>query len=108
MHEQELVDSTIRNLIRLTGGRMPQSVEIALGPGVDAHEAEIAWKSITDGTTLGDIHVTWEQAFDLLVCTGDGHRFTEMTDTCPYCGADGVVVEAAPPIAIVNWEMNAT
>lgn len=106
MHETELVDSALGTLIRLTGGVAPRSVEVALGPGVDRHEAEIAWKELTDDTSFADTHVTWEQASDLMVCEREGHRYAgDAMATCPYCGADGVVIEPAPPIAVGHWEL---
>ncbi|HLU52081.1 MAG TPA: hydrogenase/urease maturation nickel metallochaperone HypA [Acidimicrobiia bacterium] len=104
MHEKELVASAIATLRRLCDGPIA-SVEIALGPGVDPHEAEMAWKALTDGTPLGEARVTWERAYDRLVCDLGGHEYTaEVMETCPYCGADGVVIEPAPPIAVVRWE----
>lgn len=107
MHEKELVDNALRSLVRLTGGVAPRVVEIALGPGVDQHEAEIAWKGLTDDTSFGDTHVTWERASHLMVCEGEGHRYTsDVMAICPYCGADGVVIEPAPPIMLGHWELN--
>lgn len=104
MHEKELVESAIATLRRLCDGPLAW-VEIALGPEVDTHEAELAWKTVTDGTDLGDAHITWERAYDRLVCDAAGHEYTgEAMEACPYCGADGVVIEPAPPIAVVRWE----
>ena len=104
MHEKELVASAIATLRRLCDAPLA-SVEIALGPGVDSHESELAWKEFTDGTAFGDTRVTWERAYDRLVCDFAGHEYTgEAMEACPYCGADGVVIEPAPPIAVVRWE----
>lgn len=107
MHEKELVATAIATLNRLAPGELSH-VEIALGPGVEAHEAEIAWKDLTDGTPLGEARVTWECAYDRLVCEMGGHEFAgKAMEACPYCGADGVVIEAAPPISVVRWEQAA-
>ncbi len=107
MHEEELVETALQALGRLTGGKAPAAVEIALGPGIDEHEAEIAWKGLTDGTSFIDTHVTWERAFDRLVCEKQGHRYAgEAMEGCPYCGADGVVLEVAAPIAVGRWVLD--
>lgn len=106
MYERELVDKVLHDLIRLTNRRVPIAVEVALGPGVDQNQAELAWKELTYGTEMADVHVIWERAYDVMVCTGEGHRFIG-DDACPYCGEDGVVVEAAPPISLGHWKLDA-
>ncbi|MFP3914068.1 MAG: hypothetical protein ACLFWM_04275 [Actinomycetota bacterium] len=108
MHEKELVDAAFRTLVRLTKGKIPTAVEIALGPGVETHEAEVAWKELTDGTPYGSTHVTWERALDVLVCEEAGHRYTsDGVEACPYCGADGVVIEPAVPVSLGRWTVQA-
>lgn len=109
MHEKELVESSLGTLNRLTRGRGIRSVEIAIGPGVDQYEAELAWKTLTAQSPLALTHVTWERAYDLLVCDALGHRYSgEAMETCPYCGRDGVVIEPAAPITVGRWELEPT
>lgn len=104
MHERELVEAALATVKRATRDRALSSVEIALGPGVDPFRAALAWHDLTAGTPLAQAHVTWERAQDLLRCDlcdreypGDG------LESCPYCGGDGTVIEAALPIAVGRW-----
>lgn len=104
MHERELVEAALVTLRRATRELPLSSVEIALGPGIDRFRAALAWRDLTADTPLAPAHVTWERAQDLLRCdvcdreyTGDG------LESCPYCGNDGTVIEAALPIAVGRW-----
>lgn len=104
MHEHELVEEALETLRRATRGQPLRSVEIALGPGVDRFRAALAWRDLTDGTKLETAHVTWERAVDLLRCDACGHEYVaEGLESCPYCGGDGTVIEAAVPIAVGRW-----
>jgi Zn finger protein HypA/HybF involved in hydrogenase expression len=104
MHEKELMAGVLETLQSLAGEQPIGAVEIALGPGVDQEEAALAWSALTDGTPLAAAHVTWEQSSDLLRCSGCGHEYTgDRLEVCPYCGADGVVIEAAPPVSLGHW-----
>lgn len=104
MYERELVEAALVTLRRATRDQPLSSVEIALGPGIDRFRANLAWRDLTADTTLAPAHVTWERAQDLLRCdvcdreyAGDG------LESCPYCGNDGTVIEAALPIAVGRW-----
>jgi Zn finger protein HypA/HybF involved in hydrogenase expression len=104
MHERELVEAALATVKRATRNKALSSVEIAVGPGVDQFRAALAWHDLTADTPLARAHVTWERAQDLLRCDlcdreypGDG------LESCPYCGGDGTVIEAALPIAVGRW-----
>lgn len=108
MHERDLIGEILETLVSLAGPRTVERVEIALGPGVDRVRAESAWQDLTMGTSLASTHVTWERASNLLRCGGCGHEYTgDRLESCPYCGADGVVVEPAPPISLGHWSLTA-
>lgn len=104
MHEQELMVEVLETLRILAGGISVREVEIALGPGVDREDAERAWEALSEDTPLADAHVVWEQALDLHRCGDCGHEYTgDRLESCPYCGADGVVIEPAVPVSLGRW-----
>lgn len=104
MHEQDLVAEALETLRSLTVGQSISEVEIVLGPSVERSIAAQAWETLTANTPLASAHVTWEQGLDLVQCEGCRHEYTgEGSDSCPYCGGDGVVIEPAVPIAVGRW-----
>lgn len=104
MHENDLVAEALETLRSVAGGEPITTVEIVLGPGVGRTRAALAWHALTEGTPFEEVHVTWEQGLDLLRCEQCGHEYTgDGLETCPYCGGDGIVVEAAVPIEIGRW-----
>jgi Zn finger protein HypA/HybF involved in hydrogenase expression len=85
MHEQELMGEALETLQRLADGESVGEVEIALGPGVDQDDAARVWENLTEDTPLGDAHVIWEQALDVLQCGDWGHEYTgDRLESCPY------------------------
>ncbi|MGA7270175.1 MAG: hydrogenase/urease maturation nickel metallochaperone HypA [Acidimicrobiia bacterium] len=108
MHENDLVEEALETLRSLTDREALTAVEMVLGPGVDRARAIRAWRALTEGTPFESVHVTWEQGLDLLRCGECGHEYTgDGLESCPYCGADGMVVEAAVPIEIGHWSPRA-
>lgn len=108
MHEHDLISRVVETLQSLSGDEEIRSVEIALGSGADEAQAAQAWDSLTEGTSLAPAHVTWEQASDLLRCDDCGHEYPgDPLEACPYCGADGVVIESAPPVSLGHWDVAA-
>lgn len=104
IYEQELIAEALEVLESLAAGQKLREVEIALGPGVDPGRAAQAWTVGTENTPLASVHVTWEQAFDLLRCEACGHEFAgNRLELCPYCGAEGVVIEPALPVSVGRW-----
>jgi Zn finger protein HypA/HybF involved in hydrogenase expression len=104
VHERELVEEALETLRRATRHQALRSVEIALGPGVDGFRAALAWRELTAGTVLARAHVTWERAQDLLRCDRCDREYAgDGLESCPYCGGDGTVIEAAVPIAVGRW-----
>ena len=104
MHEQELMADALETLRILTDGGRVREVEIALGPGVNREDAIRAWNAVSADTPLADTRVVWEDAVDLLRCGDCGNEYTgDRLDSCPYCGADGVVVETAIPVSVGRW-----
>ena len=105
MHEHDLVADVVETLSALVGDVAVEEVEIAVGPGVDVTAAAAEWSTLTRGTLLEDVHVTWERAVDLLRCDDCGHEFegSALENICPYCGADGVIIATAAPISLGHW-----
>lgn len=106
MHENDLVEEALETLRSLPDGGPISVVEVVLGPGVDRAKAARAWRFLTAGSPFERTRVTWEQGLDLLRCERCRHEYTgDEFDTCPYCGADGIVVEPAVPIEIGRWSV---
>ena len=104
MHEQELMADALETLRVLADGGPVREVEIALGPGVNREDAIRAWDAVSEDTPLANTHVIWEAAVNLLRCGDCGHEYTgDRLDSCPYCGADGVVIEPASPVSVGRW-----
>ncbi|MEX2652405.1 MAG: hydrogenase/urease maturation nickel metallochaperone HypA [Acidimicrobiia bacterium] len=104
MHEHDLVAKALGTLRSLTAGQAISEVEIVLGPSVERSVAAKAWETLTANTPLAAAHVTWEQGLDLVRCELCGHEYTGVgSDSCPYCGGDGVVIEPAVPIEVGRW-----
>lgn len=104
MHENDLVTEALETLRSLRDGEQITAVEVALGPGVDRAQAARAWRAQTEHTPFEAIHVTWEQGLDLLRCEHCEHEYTgDELDACPYCGGDGMMLEAAVPMQIGRW-----
>jgi Zn finger protein HypA/HybF involved in hydrogenase expression len=110
VHEHELVAGVIETLRILAGGNDLEEVEIAVGPRVDPLRAAYEWSLLTSGTALDSVRVTWERHVDLFRCDDCGHEFSgSVTESlCPYCGADGVMIETAAPISVVHWVASST
>jgi hydrogenase nickel incorporation protein HypA/HybF len=106
VHEQELVANVIETLFVLVDTAALHTVEVAVGPGVDLGSAAEQWVGQTAGTSLARARVTWERSSDLLRCDGCEAEYQGAAlESCPYCGGDGMVVEAAPPISLGHWEV---
>jgi hydrogenase nickel incorporation protein HypA/HybF len=104
MHEHDLVAGAVETLKSLTAGQSIGEVEIVLGPSVERSIAAQAWETLTANTPLAAAHVTWEQGLDLVRCERCAHEYTENgSESCPYCGGDGVVIEPAAPIEVGHW-----
>jgi Zn finger protein HypA/HybF involved in hydrogenase expression len=104
MHEQERMAGVIATLLSLAGDEVIAEVEIALGHGVEREGALRSWSTLTKGTELEDARVIWERSLDLFRCSECGRDYTgDRLEVCPYCGADGVLIETAPSVSLGHW-----
>lgn len=109
MHESELMAEVLETLERLAEGQPIAQVEIALGEDADRQAAETAWEALSEGTSLEHSRVIWEKAMNLLRCGDCGREYPGgRLESCLYCGGDGVVIEAAPPVSVGHWNGSAT
>lgn len=105
MHEAGLLAAAVSALAEATGGRPVRTVVLAIGPGVDPGSAAAAWHTAARGTCLHGSEVEWRRAEDGLRCFACGRDYhgAGPLQPCPSCGGNGIVVEPADELAIVDW-----
>lgn len=104
MHEWGLVHAAASALTEASAGVPLARVVFEIGPGMDSEAVAAAWTSTVEGSGLAGAEVRWEQAQDALACLSCGSDFRGNALTrCARCGGTGLVVTAAPEIAIVEW-----
>jgi hydrogenase nickel incorporation protein HypA/HybF len=104
VHEGGLADGAVTALLAAAAGRPVTRVRVVVGPGVDVEAVRAQWEHAVEATPLAAAAVEWAAAADELTCfdCGDGYRGTRLT-CCPGCGGTGLVVAAAPELAVEDW-----
>ncbi|HLZ37445.1 MAG TPA: hydrogenase/urease maturation nickel metallochaperone HypA [Mycobacteriales bacterium] len=104
VHEWGLVGAAASALTEASGAVPLARVVFEIGPGMDSEVVDAAWTSTVAGSGLAGAEVRWEQVQDALACLSCGSEYRGSALTpCPSCGGSGLVVTAAPEIAIVEW-----
>ncbi len=105
MHETGLLRAAVSALVAAAEGPVGR-VRLAIGAGVDREAAEAAWRTASAGTPAAAARVEWLAALDRLSCLTCGGSYEgDRLTRCPTCGGDGLVVEPAPEIVIVDWSV---
>jgi hydrogenase nickel incorporation protein HypA/HybF len=104
VHEGGLADGAVTALLAAAGGRPVTRVRVTVGPAVDIEAVRAQWEHAAEATLLAAAAVEWSTATDELTCLecGDDYRGTRLT-CCPGCGGTGLVVAAAPELAVEDW-----
>jgi Zn finger protein HypA/HybF involved in hydrogenase expression len=104
VHEHGPIAGAVAALLAAAGTRPVATVTVTLGPGMDPEVASAAWAQASAGTAAGGAAVTWAEALDTLRCLDCGRDYPgDRLARCPACGGDGLVVDAAPQVAITAW-----
>lgn len=110
MHEWGLVRAAAAELAEVVGDAPVARLVVQTGPGVDPDVAAAAWKTEVGSTGTGPgaglagADVRWEPAQDGLCCLSCGRAYPgDSLSRCPACGGNGLVVEPAAEIAVVEW-----
>jgi Zn finger protein HypA/HybF involved in hydrogenase expression len=104
MHEIGLLHAAVAELTARCDTDAVRQVRVAIGPDVDRAVAEAAWANAAAGTPAEGAVVTWERALNTLCCLDCGGLYPGgRLDRCPRCGGDGLVVDAAPELALEDW-----
>lgn len=99
MHERGVMSQLVNRLLT----EAPSDVEIRVGPSMDEEVAKATLAHLVEGTHLADLAVTWRRAYDLLNCLDcDADYSGSKVDPCPVCGGNGLVVEPAPDVYLVE------
>jgi Zn finger protein HypA/HybF involved in hydrogenase expression len=105
MHEIGLLSAAVAALCDAAEGPITQ-VTLALGPGVDHDAAVVAWRTTSEATPAADARVTWQRGHDHLACLSCGAVYEgDPLTQCPGCHGDGLAIEPAPEIAIVEYRI---
>ena len=103
MHERGAVARAVTGVIQSSHGRRPLRVELELGPDVHSSSVELYWREFATDTIAADAVLSFGVALDELVCLlCHGHFRGSQLTICPRCGGDGLVVDAAPEVAIAE------
>lgn len=104
MHEAGLLTAAVAAVCDAAGSQPVREVTLALGPGIDRGAAAQAWRIAVAGGPLAGAAVRWESTGDLVQCLTCGEQYAgDAVTACPSCGGDGLVVQPAPELAIVQW-----
>lgn len=104
MHERGVIGLVVHELLADAGGRPVGTVTVEVGPDVSMEAACAAWESAAEGTVAATAAVSWVTRPHGLRCfeCGLGYRGDRL-DSCPGCGGNGLVVEAAPEARLAQW-----
>jgi len=104
MHEQGLIAGVAAEVVERAGGGRVGRVVITVGPEIDPLIVTTAWQSTVIGTTAETADLVVEKALDTMRCFTCGIEYEgAKLDPCPKCGLDGLVIRAAPEIALKSW-----
>ena len=104
MHEIALVDAAAKQLVKEVDGAVIARVVMAIGPDVEHDVARTAWEVAVAGSSVEGAELELVDAKDLLRCLDCSEDFAGVPlDTCPSCGGNGLVVEAADEVSITSW-----
>lgn len=104
MHEIGAVHAAAVGFLPEVAGQPVRRVTLGLGPGVDPDVVDTTWRSAVQDSPAATAEVIWSRQQDLLRCLGclTDYRGGKL-DRCPSCGSDGLVIEAAPEVAVIEW-----
>ncbi|MDH3499181.1 MAG: hydrogenase maturation nickel metallochaperone HypA [Acidimicrobiia bacterium] len=104
MHERALVSQLAVELASLAGSGRVSMVTLALSPETDSAVVEQNWRSAAADGVVEDAVVTCIVQDHGLYCLDCGidYRGEKLTE-CPACGGNGLIVDAAPEVALVDW-----
>ncbi|NIA25312.1 MAG: hydrogenase maturation nickel metallochaperone HypA [Gammaproteobacteria bacterium] len=104
MHEQGLIAGVVAEVVERAGSGRVAQVVVTVGPDVDHLVVKTAWLSAVIGTTAETADLVVEKALDTMRCFTCGIEYEGgKLDPCPECGRDGLVIRAAPEVALVSW-----
>lgn len=104
MHELGLVSEAAARVLEGTEGRRLTSVVLGIGSGSEREIVAVAWAHVTAGTVAEAAAVTWVDVAHTLQCFPCGATYHGgKLDVCPSCGGNGLVVDAAPDFAVLDW-----
>ena len=104
MHETGIVTETAEHLRALGDGRCVGSVTLALGPGMDRASTVQAWEHATSSGPLASAAVTWVEHRHRLACLACTAEYEgDKLDACPTCGEDGLMIDPADDLTVVDW-----
>jgi Zn finger protein HypA/HybF involved in hydrogenase expression len=103
MHERGLVSKAAAELASRIGDRQVDSITLSIGPDTQREVVEDAWRSATAGTPIADTPIEWVSGAHELVCLdcGASYRGRKLTP-CARCGGNGLIVEAAPEVVVMD------
>ncbi len=104
MHERALVSQVAVELESLAGTGRVSEVKLAMSPETDRSVVEQAWASTVVDGRFEDAVLTCIVRRHGLYCLecGTDYRGDELTP-CPVCGGNGLLVDAVPEVALIDW-----
>ncbi|GBD84725.1 hydrogenase nickel incorporation protein HypA [bacterium BMS3Abin02] len=105
MHERGLIAGVIAEVVERAGGGRVGRVVVTVGPEVDPLVVKTAWLSEVTGTTAETAELVVQETLDTMRCFTCGIEYEGgKLDPCPDCGRDGLVIRAAPEVALKSWD----
>jgi Zn finger protein HypA/HybF involved in hydrogenase expression len=106
MHERAAVANALRQVVERSGRSSVTRVVLNVGADLQPETVQLYWRELARGTNAADASLEIERAADVLVCTSCAKRyFGTKLDCCPRCGSDGLIVEAAPEVAVAELRL---
>jgi hydrogenase nickel incorporation protein HypA/HybF len=104
MHERALVSKTALDLLSLAGDLPVSKVTLATSPETSPEVVAQAWRSATDGTSVGAATLTCVVRDHGLQCLDCGARYRgDKLSSCPECEGNGLIVDPAPEVMLKDW-----